>query len=161
MCGAPLASDQRYCLQCGERRAPVSAFLRGSEPGASRAPTPPPISPPPGALPASGARRNNNVLTVIAGVGVLLLAMGVGVLIGRAGGAKQTQAPAEVITVGSTPGSGAYTGAVEEAFTSDWPAGTKGYTIQLEKLPRKVRAQRLSKRPRPKRAPRAQAPWVR
>ncbi len=135
ICGAPLAPDQRYCLQCGERRAPISAFLRGNEPGTSRAPNPTPTAPPPGALPATGARRNNNALTVIAGVGVLLLAMGVGVLIGRAGVSKQSQAPAEVITVGSTAGSGAATGAVEEAFTSDWPAETKGYTIQLEKLP--------------------------
>jgi hypothetical protein len=136
MCGAPLAPDQRYCLQCGERRAPVSAFLRGAEPNTPSAPlSPPTIGPPLTTLPAGGARRNNNTLTVIAGVGVLLLAMGVGVLIGRAGGSKQVQAPAEVITVGSSAGSGATTGAAEETFTDDWPSGTKGYTVQLEKLP--------------------------
>lgn len=138
MCGAPLAPDQRYCLQCGERRVPVSAFLRNSEPSTSGVrPTPPSIGPPLTAPAAAGARRNNNALTVIAGVGVLLLAMGVGVLIGRAGGqSKQIQAPAEVITVGSSAGSGAVAGAVEEPFTDDWPTGTKGYTVQLEKLPR-------------------------
>jgi hypothetical protein len=136
MCGAPLAPDQRYCLQCGERRAPVSAFLRGAEPGTPSAPpTPPTIGPPLMAATAGGARRNNNTLTVIAGVGVLLLAMGVGVLIGRAGGSKQLPSPAEVITVGSSVGSGAATGAAEEAFSDDWPTGTKGYTVQLETLP--------------------------
>ena len=133
VCGAALAADQRYCLQCGERRAPVSAFLRGAE---RKTPNVPPGPPPNGVSASGGTRRANNALTAIAGVGVLMLAMGVGVLIGRAGQAKQTQAPAEVITVGSSAGSGAATGAVEEAFTNDWPAGTKGYTVQLEKLPR-------------------------
>lgn len=136
MCGAPLAPDQRYCLQCGERRAPVSAFLRGAEPNTPSAPPSPPTNGPPlTTSPAGGARRNNNALTVIAGVGVLLLAMGVGVLIGRAGGSKQVQAPAEVITVGSSTGAPTSTGAAEEAISDDWPTGTKGYTVQLEKLP--------------------------
>jgi hypothetical protein len=76
-------------------------------------------------------------LTVIAGVGVLLLAMGVGVLIGRSGSARMSSAPAQVISVASAPSSGAAaTGAASEAsFTSDWPAGTSGYTVQLQTLP--------------------------
>jgi hypothetical protein len=75
----------------------------------------------------------NNTLSVIAGVGVLLLAMGVGVLIGRAGQSKQAAPPAEVITVGASTGAGIST--PEETLTDDWPSGTKGYTVQLEKLP--------------------------
>lgn len=136
-CGAPLVADQRYCLQCGERRVPVSDFLRGGAPSSST-----PSATPPGAIPplvktasAGGSQQRNNALTVIAGVGVLLLAMGVGVLIGRAGGSKQAPAPAEVITVGSTAGAGGAGGTAEESFTDDWPSGTKGFTVQLEKLP--------------------------
>jgi hypothetical protein len=150
-CGAPLASDQRYCLQCGESVVPMSSVLKAGTPmgaaaafgetgpGAGASPptalTPPSIPPPrpPG---SSEDSSRNNALTVIAGVGVLLLAMGIGVLIGRSTSAKPSAAPAQVITVGSTPSSGATPGGSEaEAFTDDWPAGTNGYAIQLQTLP--------------------------
>lgn len=141
-CGAPLAGDQRYCLECGERRVPMSSLLFGGAPSteASRVasqgggPTVPPS--PPSAAPAPGAQPRNQALTVIAGVGVLLLAVGVGVLIGRAGAPKQTTAPAQVITVAGAGSAGtATTGPSEASFTGDWPAGTSGYTVQLQTLP--------------------------
>lgn len=134
-CGAPLAADQRYCLECGEPRVPVSSFLLGSTSPQAPAPSSgPPSLAPPGA-PVEGSRRGG-WLAAIAFVGVLLLAMGVGVLIGRAGNTKQVPAAPEVVTVDS--GGGGTTGAAssgEVAFTGDWPAGTSGYTIQLETLP--------------------------
>jgi hypothetical protein len=76
-------------------------------------------------------------LTVIAGVGVLLLAMGVGVLIGRSGASKPSSTPPQVITVAaSTPATGtATTPAAEMSFTSDWSSGKSGYTVQLQMLP--------------------------
>lgn len=146
-CGAPLASDQRYCLECGERRAPISSVLLGGppqaespQPGATSAGpglAPPGAQPPPdlGQASAGGAPRGDAV-TVIAGVGVLLLALGVGVLIGRSGGAtKQTAAAPQVISVGSSPAAGASAGASEAAsFSDDWPSGTNGYTVQLQTL---------------------------
>jgi hypothetical protein len=141
-CGAALADDQRYCLECGERRAPMSSvLLGGSSPGGSAQPAPARPSatgpPPAGHLPpaTSGANRGNTV-TVIAGVGVLMLAMGVGVLIGRSGGSKQSAAPAQVISVGSSLGAGASTNAsAAPSFSDDWPAGTSGYTVRLQTLP--------------------------
>jgi hypothetical protein len=137
-CGAPLARDQRYCLECGERLVPMSSVLRGElPPGQAAAAATPPTAPfPPGAAPpASGAPERNNTLTVIAGVGVLLLALGVGVLIGRAGSPKPSAAPAQVISVASpTSAAGGTTGG-EAAFTGDWPSGTNGYTVQLQTLP--------------------------
>jgi hypothetical protein len=137
-CGAPLAEDQRYCLECGERRAPMSSVLLGGPPSPSASPQGPPSAPttPPGA-PDDDAGRNNAV-TVIAGVGVLLLAMGVGVLIGRSGGGKQAPSSApQVITVASGATSGTSTGATSEpaTFSDDWPSGTSGYTVQLQTLP--------------------------
>jgi hypothetical protein len=73
---------------------------------------------------------------VIAGVGVLLLAMGVGVLIGRSGSSKQPAAPTQVITVATPASTGASaTSAGEAAFTSSWPSATSGYTVQLQTLP--------------------------
>jgi hypothetical protein len=85
-----------------------------------------------------GAAQRNNTLTVIAGVGVLLLAMGVGVLIGRSGETKSSPAPAPTISVASsvpTTSPGAGGAAAEATFASSWPSGTSGWTVQLQKLP--------------------------
>ncbi len=147
-CGAPLAGDQRYCLECGERHVPMSSLLAGGSretpsPGAAVGPaSAPPDSTPPGGwppAPPSGAPRSNAV-TVIAGVGVLLLAMGVGVLIGRAGAGTKTAAAPPVISVATAPSGGSAAGAgggasEASAFTDDWPATTSGYTVQLQTLP--------------------------
>jgi hypothetical protein len=136
-CAAPLAEDQRYCLECGERRTPMSSVLLGGPPSPAAA-RPEPTAPRP---PASGGphlerAERGNAVTVIAGVGVLLLAMGVGVLIGRAGGSKQAAAPAQTISVATGAVSPTTSGASDaSAFTDDWPAGTNGYTVQLQTLP--------------------------
>jgi hypothetical protein len=133
-CAAPLAADQRYCLECGERRPRMSRFLFAAAPGAvaDEAASAPALAPPASGPPVDG-RAQNTTVTVIAGVGVLLVAMGVGVLIGRSSAAKPSAPPAQVITVGSVPGAGSSTAAAE-SFTDDWPAGTKGYTVQLQTL---------------------------
>ena len=85
--------------------------------------------------PGERPQQRNTALTVIAGVGVLLLAMGVGVLIGRAGVGKQAAGPAQVITVDQGAAASSTPGGSEAVFTSDWPAGTKGFTDQLQTLP--------------------------
>lgn len=114
-----------------------SELLYGRAPSADRASVnaapPAPVAPSP---PSDGAVARNGTLTVIAGVGVLLLAMGVGVLIGRAGSSKQIAPAAQVITVASTaPSGGASSATSEPSFSGDWPAGTSGYTVQLQTLP--------------------------
>jgi hypothetical protein len=74
-CGTPLSSDQRYCVNCGERRSkPRFSLPQMAEPAAK--------------VPATTGRPRRRPhapagVTVVAGVGTLLLAMGVGVLIGR------------------------------------------------------------------------------
>jgi hypothetical protein len=136
-CGAALAEDQRYCLQCGERIAPPSSVLMGGVPSSPQAPlVPPPGYPPPGksGAPGDGERRGNAV-TIIAGVGVLLLAMGVGVLIGRSSGSKSHAPVTPVINVATAPASTTAPAATEAAFVSDWPQGTSGYTVELQALP--------------------------
>jgi len=131
-CGAPLASDQRYCLECGEPRVPMSSFLLAgatqSPNGQGGAPGAPPAPP----QAQQGASRNN-ALSLLAFVGVLLLAMGVGVLIGRAGNSKPVTEPPPVVTV-SSPSSGSGAASSEAAFTGTWPSGTSGYTVQLQTL---------------------------
>lgn len=88
-CGAAMAADQRYCLSCGERRAQARLdyleILRGEPAVAAGGP----------ALAAGDARQRANT-TVVASVGCLLLAMGVGVLIGNAGNGETAAAPAAV-----------------------------------------------------------------
>jgi hypothetical protein len=70
--------------------------------------------------PGTSTWQRGNALTLIAGIGVLLLAMGVGVLIGRSGGSSSTGAAApQVITVG-----GAGTGAANTTPTPTTPAET-------------------------------------
>jgi hypothetical protein len=100
---------------------------------------------PPGAPPSPAGSRGgdgdrSNAVTVIAGVGVLLLALGVGVLIGRSGASKPGASPApQVITVSAAPALGATSGDAANAgeasaFSDDWPASKSGYTVQLQTL---------------------------
>src|SRR5205823_6287438 len=112
----------------------MSSVLLAGPPGEALAAGPPPTPPRPGASPGGDVGRSAT-LTVIAGVGVLLLAMGVGVLIGRAGSGSGRPPRAEIITVGgSSTGTGAGQSG-EASFSGDWPSGTTGYTVQLQTLP--------------------------
>jgi hypothetical protein len=109
-CGTPLARDQRYCLACGARRAGLSPVLTdaplvawpGAPPGQVAAP---PVGPPPPLKPAVAGpphSRWSGDGGVLAGAACLLLALLVGVLIGRAGRdpVPQRAAAPQVITVG-------------------------------------------------------------
>lgn len=119
VCGSALAEDQRYCLSCGERRAetrlPFLEILAGQRP-----------EPPQAAAPAtrrSSARerveRFSSNTAAIAGIGCLLLAVGVGVLIGQGSNdTAQSTPPPQVISVG---GAGAATGT--DAAAADTSAG--------------------------------------
>jgi hypothetical protein len=100
-CGALLAADQRYCLQCGQRRGDPrlpfmdAVVLMEATQHAGQAPPPPPKKK------SSGISPN---AALLAGIGVLLLALGIGVLIGRSGErdvAATAPAP-QVVTVGGS-----------------------------------------------------------
>jgi hypothetical protein len=94
-CGAPLAGDQRYCLECGERRGKPRFSL--SSPATPRR------------QPAGHRARRVRVsanTTLVAGIATLLLAMGVGVLIGRIGNTNSSGRGATPVSVNLT-GSGA------------------------------------------------------
>jgi len=105
-CGSPLAADQRYCIQCGERRG-KSRF----SPAGMAGPPPPAVTdraaPAPGEPPR---RRGSYGPTLVAGIATLLVAMGVGVEIGRvgqSGNPNPRPAPAQVITVNGGGGAAA------------------------------------------------------
>jgi hypothetical protein len=99
-CSAPMASDQRYCIECGERRAGggLREALPRTQPAAAAAP-----------LKQRRSFFASPNTSLIAGVATLLLAMGVGVLIGRTGHTTTParSAPAQVITVPTASGAAA------------------------------------------------------
>jgi hypothetical protein len=121
-----LASDQRYCLECGARRPALGSALAGdlrSLISLSSDESKPPARVESGSAPSvAELPRTSAASAVIAGVGVLLLAMGVGVLIGRAGSsAKAATQPAQVISV-ATPATGSGTSSASQAPA---PSATK------------------------------------
>jgi hypothetical protein len=83
-CESHMAADQRYCLSCGHRRGdPRLPFMDAvvfmdavKRPSGAGAPPPPPSEHRP--------RMSANA-SLIAGIATLVLAIGVGVLIGRSG----------------------------------------------------------------------------
>jgi len=104
-CGAPLASDQRYCVQCGERRG-KARFTPASMAG----PTDDTPAQAQGAARERERRRPSSGAALVAGIATLLLAMGLGVEIGRLGTNNTTTQRAsspgvQVVTVGGGSGS--------------------------------------------------------
>ncbi|HEY2600014.1 MAG TPA: hypothetical protein VGI67_00555 [Thermoleophilaceae bacterium] len=92
-CRARLAPEQRYCVECGERRGAARLpFAEGVAQRTQTAAAPPPRK--------RGPRLTSNG-ALIAGIGTLILALGVGVLIGRSGNSSSNKnQPAQVIRVG-------------------------------------------------------------
>jgi hypothetical protein len=99
-CGAAMAADQRYCVECGERRgAPRVSLLEGP------AHRPRESAPPSAPSPRRWIAPVNSTLISI--IGMLLLAVGVGVLIGRSGDTTVKSPPAQVVTISGAPSTGA------------------------------------------------------
>jgi hypothetical protein len=115
-CGARMAGDQRYCVECGTRRGKPRYAVPTSTAAAGA----------PAMGGGSGATRwgwMSSNASLILGVGVLLLAMGVGVLIGRdSSGSSAGNGKAQVITI-----NGAASGAAAAPpTTATAPATTAG-----------------------------------
>jgi hypothetical protein len=92
-----MATDQRYCLRCGQRRGdPRLPFMDAVVlMDAVQRPHQPP--PPPAKKKRAGVSPN---AALIAGIGTLLLALGIGVLIGRSGHQEvASTAPAAPIVI--------------------------------------------------------------
>jgi hypothetical protein len=124
-CQTPLASDQRYCVNCGERRG--KARFSFETLAAKTAPAPP-------AQPPHRRPHLSSSFNFILGVGVLLLALGVGVLIGHNSNTKAT--PAASSQVIKVEGGGSSTGA-SNASTST-PSNNSFKATKVPKLTTKV-----------------------
>jgi hypothetical protein len=114
-CQTPLAPDQRYCVNCGERRGGArfskEMLAAPAAPVAAEAAVPPRRQHP----------RVSSATTLVAGVATLLVAMGVGVLIGHYSNNNTPQRAAQVITVG---GGGTSAGAASTGATGAATAAT-------------------------------------
>lgn len=115
-CGAPVAPDQRYCVECGQRlggaRLPfMDDASRHSRRSAAQA------------APAKARLSVNS--TLIAGVGTLLLAMGIGILIGRSSPGSSKASPVQYVTAPGT-GVGGVAAGTETTPPSTLEAGSTG-----------------------------------
>lgn len=120
-CDATLAPDQRYCLHCGQRRGdPRLPFMDAvAFMDAAKQPPQPAAAPPP--APDRRPLLSANA-SLVAGVATLVLAIGVGVLIGRSGDhGGNVAAQPQIITVGGGGG-----GEVETGGAAKESKGTQG-----------------------------------
>ena len=117
-CSAPLAPDQRYCLECGERRGQARFAAVPPARGVTTTTTTT-------GGPAPSGSRFSPGATLIAGVATLLLAMGIGVLIGDHSGSSQTASSPKVQVVNVGGGSAGAAAATTSAQTNSTPASGK------------------------------------
>jgi hypothetical protein len=111
-CGALMAADQRYCVECGQRRGdPRLPFMDAVVLMDTVVKGPRQAAPPP---PPKKRRRMSANATLIAGIGTLLLALGVGVLIGRSGEHSGSTASNAPVVVKVPNGGGEATGTTAE-----------------------------------------------
>jgi hypothetical protein len=143
-CGAAMAADQRYCVECGERRgAPRVSLLEG--------PAQRPRESPPQSAPSPQRRTVPVNSTLVAIIGTLLLAMGIGVLIGRSGNTSVKSPPAQVVTISGGPA--ASTAATTPATTGTATTPASGSASATAKTKSKTAAKSTSTKsttPQPK-----------
>lgn len=133
-CGAALAEDQRYCLNCGQRRGEPRVDFRQhldskptatEEPGAPVNGAVPPGAVAPAAPPPEKPQRDYAPLAAAGGIAVLGIMLLIGVLIGRGTGTETSSTPPpQVVTVAGGEASGAGT-ADEPQETSGSPGKSK------------------------------------
>ena len=122
-CGVELASDQRYCINCGERRAEARVEYRELLGASAAAPSvPSPSAASAQQQPREDARAISPLGAAVA-IGLLLLAVLLGAVIGK--GSSSDQQP---VLVGAGAGAAA---AVDGALADGW-SGEDGWTVELE-----------------------------
>ncbi|MDQ2631446.1 MAG: zinc ribbon domain-containing protein [Actinomycetota bacterium] len=136
-CGAALAEDQRYCLNCGQRSGePRVDFRQHLDQSATATKEPPapsdgagapeavaPVAPSPSEKP----QRDYAPLAAAGGIAVLGIMLLIGVLIGRGtGGGEESAGTPQVITVGAAESSGSGSGGEQEGASGDDGGGRAG-----------------------------------
>lgn len=134
-CGAPLAADQRYCLNCGKRRAEprldFRRYVSAPEAPASNGAVPAPAQP---AQPEEKPQRDYTPLAAVGGIAVLGAMLLIGVLIGKGDNGGTAAAPAPVIVQGGDAGAGKTAADEEtgeaEAKQAQAKGGKKGAAVK-------------------------------
>ncbi len=100
-CGVPLAEDQRYCLNCGERQGEPRIDFRqyeAAKPQPQEAAAPPPKEEKPD--------RDYTPLAAVGGIAVLGIMLLIGVLIGKGDNDSVAPPPAQVVVPGGAANTG-------------------------------------------------------
>jgi hypothetical protein len=130
-CEQPLASDQRYCISCGQRRG-KARFSFEQLAGPATAPARPSTK-------SSRRPRLAQGIGFIAGVATLLLAMGVGVLIGHNGDTSKVQQAAapgqQVIKIEGVGGSSGSKAPARVKHNSNPTTANNNYNASNPTLP--------------------------
>jgi hypothetical protein len=139
-CGSALSPDQRYCLSCGTRRSGANLHFQQilAAEAAAQAPA---VSPAQAADGAGGATTRSS-MPALASIACLLLALGVGVLIGKSGsgsasaGTTQAVGAAPLATDAAGAADAEATAAKKKAKSkeSDTPAASTAANPTLKKL---------------------------
>lgn len=143
-CDAPLAGDQRWCLNCGSRREGVRTPFAGQRAAVS---VPPPVTTTTtttAVLPPRPADTPPRWVLAALGLGLASVLFALGLVVGLAGQDRRTLVTVPpgkppVVNVDVQGGvAAAAPVAVEDptatAFVSDWPDKTDGWTVQLTTL---------------------------
>ena len=131
-CGSHLAADQRYCLSCGHRRGDPRLPFMDAVVFMDAVNQPPQATATPPAPPSSRGPRMSANASLIAGIATLILAIGVGVLIGRSGDSGSTPVANNTPQVIKVEGGGG-TGASEEAATASKGSSIGGGKAKAKK----------------------------
>jgi hypothetical protein len=119
-CGALVAADQRYCLECGHRRGDPRLPFMDAVVFMEAMNRPPETA----GAPGKRQRKISPNAALIASVGTLLLALGIGVLIGRSG--NHSSAPASQAPIVIKGGTGEEAKTASGGETTIGGASTKG-----------------------------------
>ncbi len=129
-CAAPLAEDQRYCLNCGQRRAETRVarefLLHTDRPDLTDSSR---VAAPAAPAPAAFGPRTISPMGAAAGLGLLLFAVLTGATLGNR--AEPTAAAPQTLV--AMPASTTPAASTPTAFVSDW-TGADGWTVQLQTL---------------------------
>ena len=140
-CGSALSPDQRYCLSCGTRRSGANLHFQQilAAEAAAQAPAVSTAQAAGGAGTGGAAPRSS--MPALASIACLLLALGVGVLIGNSGSGSASAGTTQAVTaapLATDAAAGAAdaeaTAAKKKSTTSDTPAASTAANPSLKKL---------------------------
>lgn len=146
-CGTFVAEDQRYCLACGEPtgegRENRDRFV-GVQPGLAPGQTPRaqttlttnPLAPAPAEEPPPPGDHRRYLAYGAGGAAAFLLSALVAGAIGAglAGGNKTAAQPTILQAAAAAPTGPSTATAATDAFTSDWPPATNGWTVKVKEF---------------------------